>query len=331
VNVFTIAGADVAPASRAELELRPAQLPSGGFLSMPLVVLHGSEPGPVLWLTAALHGDEVAGVDIIRRVLGATDPASLRGTVLACPVVNVPGFASGDRYFPDRRDLNRSFPGSPRGSLTSRFAHVLLSEVIARGDVGIDLHTGSDHRNNLPQVRADLDDPATRRLATVFGAPVAMHARTRDGSLREAAVRRGVTTLLFEGGQPWRFDEQPIEVGARGIRSVMSHLGMVESVPASTPPPPTRFLRKSRWVRAPRSGVARVIAGLGDTVEARAPVAVVADAYGSTEQIVRAPSRSLVIGRLEHPVVHRGDALVHLAALDDSPTPLDPTDVSTES
>lgn len=323
VPSLEIAGTSVGAGTRAELELHPARLPSGGWLSMPLVVTQGKLPGPTMWLTAAIHGDEVGGVEIIHRVLNSVKPKELAGTLLACPVVNVPGFSSGDRYFPDRRDLNRSFPGSSRGSLTSRFAQVLMTEVIARGDVGIDLHTGSDHRNNFPQIRADLDDDRTRELAEVFGAPLSLHARVRDGSLREAAVRKGVTTLLFEGGQAWRFEEHPIEVGTAGVLRVMAHLGMI-GTSDTEPAGRTRLLRSSRWLRAPRSGVARLLVELGQVVTARQPIAVVADAYGSTERILRATGDAVVIARLEQPVVHRGDALVHLA-------PIKPTTESTST
>jgi predicted deacylase len=311
---FAVAGAVAEPGTRSELELTPARLPSGGWLSMPLIVLHGVEEGPTMWVSAALHGDEVGGVEIIHRVLATLDPKQMKGTLLACPVVNVPGFASGDRYFPYRSDLNRSFPGSTRGSLTSRFAHELMTEVVTRCDVGIDLHTGSDHRSNCPQIRADLDDPETCELAQIFGAPLALHSRVRDGSLREAAVRKGAKVLLFEGGQAWRFEEHPISVGSAGVLNVMAHLEMIKDRPSSTAE--VRMLRSSRWSRAPRSGVCRVLVDLGEQVSAGHPIAVVADAYGSTERTVRAPTASIVIARLEQPVVHRGDAIVHLAPIE---------------
>lgn len=320
---FSIAGTTIEPGTRSELELRPAQLPSGGWMAMPLVVLHGVEDGPTTWLTGAIHGDEVVGVEIIRRVLNRTDATQLAGTVLACPVVNVPGFANSDRYFPDRRDLNRSFPGSDRGSLASRFARVLMNEVIARGDFGIDFHSGSDHRTNHPQVRADLSDPATRELAEAFGAPLAIHSRVRDGSLREAAVSSGVTTLLYEGGGAWRFDPTAVAVGTAGALRVLELIGQVslaDVFPSPDSPQPatseTTFIRRSHWVRSPRSGIARVVVGLGEHVSPRQTVAIVTDAYGSSERTIRARSASVVIGLNERPVVHQGDALVHLGSPD---------------
>lgn len=311
---ITVGGTEVRPGRRVELSLAPARLPSGGWLAMPVVALHGKRRGPSVWLSAAIHGDEVCGVEIIRQVLAHLNPKTMAGTVLAVPVVNVPGFASGDRYLPDRRDLNRSFPGSSRGSLTSRFAHTFMTEIVERCQVGIDLHTGSDHRSNLPQIRADLDDELTCDLTEVFAPRVALHARLRDGSLREAAVRAGATTLLFEGGEAWRFDADAIATGTAGTLRVLHHLGVLpEPVESLTPPRETVFLRKSSWVRSPKSGVARVLVALGDTVTAGQDLAVVADAVGTKESVVHARRGGIVIGRIERPVVHGGDALVHIA------------------
>lgn len=311
---ISVGGTDIRPGRRVELSLAPARLPSGGWLAMPVVALHGKRRGPAVWLSAAIHGDEVCGVEIIRQVLSHLDPRTMAGTVLAVPVVNVPGFASGDRYLPDRRDLNRSFPGSARGSLTSRFAHTFMTEIVERCQVGVDLHTGSDHRANLPQIRADLDDDLTCDLAEVFAPLVALHARLRDGSLREAAVRAGATTLVFEGGEAWRFDLDAIRTGVAGILRLLHHLGLLPEVPPGLDPPhPTVFLRKSSWVRSPKSGLARVQVALGDHVVAGQTLAVVADAVGTKESAVHARRGGIVVGRIERPVVHGGDALVHVA------------------
>lgn len=316
-----IGGVDIQPGTRQELELRPAQLPSGGWMPIPVVAFHGARPGPALWMNAAIHGDEVNGVEIIRQVMAELDPTRMRGTVLAVPVVNVPGFATGDRYMPDRRDLNRSFPGSTRGSLASRFAHTFMNEIVRRCDYGIDLHTGSDHRHNVPQIRADLTDGTTRELADVFGAPFALHARLRDGSLREAAVRADATMLLYEAGEPWRFDPQAIEVGVRGIRRVLDHVGISRTRAARRKIRPTTVLAKSAWTRAPMSGLARVLAGHGERVEAGQTIGVVSDATGSTERKIVTRHGGYVIGRNESPVVHRGDAIVHIgwSATEESP------------
>ena len=306
----TIAGVTAEPGTRVDTELRPAQLPSGGWMEIPVVILHGARPGPTLWLSAAIHGDEVCGVEIIRQTLDRLDPKQMRGTVLAVPVVNVPGFASGDRYMPDRRDLNRCFPGSPRGSLASRFANSFMKEIVRESDVGIDLHTGSDHRRNVPQVRADLQHPETRKLALAFGAPYALDARLRDGSLREAGRRAGATVLLYEAGEAWRFERRAIDVGVRGVRRVLAHVGITKSKPPV--PRRTEVISTSTWVRSPESGVARLTVELGDRVAAKQSLGIVADAIGSRQREVRATKAGIVVGRSETPVVHRGDALVHI-------------------
>jgi len=312
-----IGGRRVEAGRSEELQLPIARLVTGTEMSLPVMVLHGVEPGPGLWLDAAIHGDEIGGVAVIQRVLGWLHPRRLRGTVLAVPIVNVHGFVTGDRYLPDRRDLNRAFPGSARGSLAARIAHLLMSEVVARCAYGIDLHTGSDHRFNLPQIRADLDDPRTRELAVAFGAPVMIHSRTRDGSLREAASAAGATVLLYEGGEAWRFDEEAIGIGAQGVLRVLASLGMVDVSEDGRAPVPVES-RRSRWVRAPVSGIVDLAVGLGEAVEVRQQLAAVTDSFGRRLGRLRSPFTGLVIGRSEHPLVNRGDAVLHIA--ETSPT-----------
>ena len=212
-EAIVVGGVTIAAGTRKQVSLPISRLASGSQMALPVLVVHGHKPGASVWINAAIHGDELNGVEIIRRVLEKLDPKTLRGTVFAVPVVNVHGFVSGDRYLPDRRDLNRSFPGSASGSLARRIAHLLMTEVVARCSVGLDLHTGSDGRTNLPQIRADLSDPQTQRLAQVFGCPLMMHARPIEGTLRGAATKKGARVLLFEGGQAWHFNRDAIEVG----------------------------------------------------------------------------------------------------------------------
>jgi predicted deacylase len=224
---FAIAEHSVQAGRSRQFELPISRLVTGTTVSLPVMVLHGRDDGPTIWLSAAVHGDELCGVEIIRRVIGALDARTLSGTVLAVPVVNVFGFNTGDRFLPDRRDLNRSFPGSPRGSLAGRIAHLMMTEVVARCSVGIDLHTGSDHRVNLPQIRGDMDDPQVRSLAEEFATPLSLHAQIRDGSLRAEAANAGARVLLFEGGEADRFDEGAITAGTAGVLRAMRHLGMI--------------------------------------------------------------------------------------------------------
>jgi predicted deacylase len=311
---FTIAETQVRAGQRAKLELPIARLTSGTPVALPVLVVHGTADGPTIWLSAAVHGDELCGVEVIRRVLATVDARTLAGTVIAVPVVNVHGFNTGDRYLPDRRDLNRSFPGSPRGSLASRVANLMMTEIIGRCSVGIDLHTGSDHRVNLPQVRGDLDVPEVRELAEAFAAPLMLHARTRDGSLREAATRAGAATLLFEGGEANRFDEWSIETGTAGVLRAMRSVGMITDAPV--PAQPSRSSRSSAWVRATRSGIAHLDVALGDTVGEGDEIATIHDPFGKRLGTVRSRLAGMVIGHTRHPLVNRGDAIVHIAELE---------------
>ncbi len=289
----------------------------------------------MVWLSAAVHGDEIGGVEIIRRALAGVDPKTLAGTIVAVPIVNVHGFLNGDRYLPDRRDLNRSFPGSPNGSLAARIANIFLTQIVARCDVGIDLHTGSDHRTNLPQIRADLDDARTRDLAIAFGAPFMMHAKLRDGSMRAAATSRGATVLLFEGGEAWRFDRAAIDAGVTGIGRVLARLGMVESGDDSTALDGSEAAtlpaesRSSSWVRVRRSGIALIHVELGQIVERGDVIATVRDSVGRLLSRARAPRSGMVIGHTQHPLVNQGDAIIHIAELLDDVEP--PSSLPSES
>jgi predicted deacylase len=308
---FGIGGATVRPGTRQDVEIPIARLVTGAEVSLPVLVLHGRTDGPTVWLSAAIHGDEVGGVEIIRTVLEILRPRRIKGTVIAVPIVNVHGFMNGDRYLPDRRDLNRSFPGSPRGSLASRIAHLMMTEVVAKCEVGIDLHTGSDHRSNLPQIRGDLDDPRTRELAYVFAAPVVYHARVRDGSLRHAASESGATVLLYEGGEAWRFDEWAISAGVAGVLRVLSALGMTEAMEGDRPSVPAEC-RRSSWVRAGRTGILRIECELGAEVGVGDRLGLISDSFGKRLAVVKSTRRGIVIGRTEAPLVNRGDALVHI-------------------
>lgn len=308
---FPIGPFRVRAGSAKEVELPVTKMVTGADVSLPVKVVHGREEGPVVWVDAAIHGDEVNGVEVVRQILSGLDPRTMRGTLIAVPVVNVLGFMNGDRYLPDRRDLNRSFPGSARGSLASRIAHLFMDEVVAKCEVGIDLHTGSDRRSNLPQVRGDLDDERTRALAQAFGAPVMLHAKIRDGSLRQAARDRGATSLLYEGGENLRFDDYAIDAGVVGVRRVLAALGMSdEPQPAH---PPSRECRQSGWVRARRTGILRLEARLGQEVSDEERLGSLVDSFGKTLAAVYANRDGVVIGRNEAPLVNSGDALVHIA------------------
>ena len=301
-----------------EVGLPITRLVTGADVSLPVHVIHGRDEGPTVWISAAIHGDEVVGVEVIRRVMAKVNAKTVRGTLLAVPIVNVIGFMNGDRYLPDRRDLNRSFPGSARGSLAGRVAHLFMTEVVDKCEVGIDLHTGSDRRSNLPQVRCDLDDPATRALAEAFGAPVIYHAKLRDGSLRYAARERGARVLLYKGGEAWRFDEWAIAAGVLGVLRVLAHLGMIDPL-EEEPPAPSLVCRRSGWVRARRTGILQMEAHLGQIVSDHERLGGLSDSFGHRLRLVRADRPGVVIGRTEAPLVNRGDAIVHIAEIEATP------------
>lgn len=315
-EIIEINGHQIPRNSRVTIDLSVAKLYTHTEVALPVQVIRGKHPGPVLFISAAIHGDELNGVEIIRRLLKLPSLKKLHGTLIAIPIVNVYGFLNQSRYLPDRRDLNRSFPGSDHGSLAARLAHIFMSEIVEQCTHGIDLHTGAIHRANLPQIRANLDDPTTAELARVFGIPVILNSDIRDNSLREAAAERGIPMLLYEAGEALRFDEVSIRAGLRGIISVMRHLNML---PASKTPgkekkaKPAMVARSSRWVRAPVSGILRTMIPLGASVTKHQLLGVLSDPFGEHETQVISPVDGIVIARINIPLANEGEALFHIA------------------
>ncbi|MFU8822381.1 MAG: succinylglutamate desuccinylase/aspartoacylase family protein [Gammaproteobacteria bacterium] len=314
-ETITIGGVSIAPGERRGVSLPAGMLHTHVPVEMPVWVINGRRAGPRLFISAAVHGDELNGIEIIRRIR-ARPLTGLRGTLLLVPVVNVFGVLHHSRYLPDRRDLNRSFPGSERGSLAARLAHLFMSEIVDRCTHGIDLHTGALHRSNLPQIRAQLDDPETRALAIAFGAPVVLDSRLRDGSLREAAAERGIPTLMYEAGEALRFDEMAIRMGVSGIIEVMRQLGMLRRKTAQRASPANPVIAdSSHWVRAPEGGILRSALRLGQRVSAGELLGRVSDPFGTREFPVLATHAGIVIGCNSLPLVNEGDALFHVARM----------------
>jgi predicted deacylase len=322
-NDFEIGGHKVSPGTRALVDLHVSKLSNHTPVTLPVHVLHGPRPGPALFISAAIHGDELNGVEIIRRVLRTLQPGNIAGTLLAIPVVNAYGFIGRSRYLPDRRDLNRSFPGSGTGSLAARLAHLFLKEVVRRCQVGIDLHTAAVHRVNLPQIRVDFARHARcRELAEAFGAPVVLESAERGGSLRRAAREAGVDVLVYEGGEGLRFDEFAIKAGVDGIAGVMLKIGMLELPEGVEPAPPDEarrpvFANASKWVRAPDGGVFRSLKRIGNAVSVGEPIGVVANPYEGSEIQIQSPRRGIIVGTTTLPIVNMGDALFHIAWADE--------------
>ncbi len=314
---LVIAGEAIPAGVRRTIDLRVARLHDYTEQSMTVEVLRGRRAGPVLLVTAAVHGDEICGVEIIRRLLKSRAVRRLQGTLIAVPIVNVFGFNSLSRYLPDRRDLNRSFPGSENGSLAARMAHLLVTEVLGHCTHSIDLHTGAVHRSNLPHIRASLADPEVDRLARAFHVPVIIDSNLRDGSLRASAVARSIPSLLFEGGEALRFDENVVRSGLRGILNVMRVLDMVDPGRSGRLGDHDVFVAKSaHWVRAPQSGIHRTKVELGRRVQEGQRLGVVSDPVGVAEEPVMAAHDGIVIGLRRLPLVSRGDALVHVATFE---------------
>jgi len=311
-KAITIGDTTVQPGKSASINLPIADLYTAEALSMPVRVVCGRKAGPVLLVSAAVHGDELNGVEVIRRLLRQTKRRSINGTLLAVPIVNVHGFLDQSRYLPDRRDLNRSFPGTSKGSIASRMAHIFMHELVSKANFGIDLHTGALNRSNLPQIRGNLDDERTLELARAFGTAVIINANIRDGSLRASAADLGIPMLIYEAGEALRFDEISIRVGVRGVLNVMRQIGMLAPKKSARTFVPV-LARSTSWVRAPASGIVTGRVQLGASVSKGQTLASISDPLGDWAEPVEARIDGIVIGRSNLPLAHEGDALFNVA------------------
>ncbi|CAN5892526.1 succinylglutamate desuccinylase/aspartoacylase family protein [soil metagenome] len=307
-----IGGAKVGEGARTDLQLQVSESYTGDRTSLPVTVVNGVRPGPLLFVTAAVHGDELNGIAIVREVLARVEPADLSGALMCVPVVNVLGVQFHSRYLPDRRDLNRCFPGSASGSTAGRIAHALMTEIIGRCDAGIDLHTAANRRMNVPQIRCSLHDERAFALGMAFGAPFIIEAARRPGSLRDAAAAEGVPVLTFEGGEALRFEQDVIAVGTAGVLRVMGALGMLDDAP---PPPAVAVVTsdETHWIRADRGGILHLHVGAGEHVAQDQPLWTVTGPFGRERSQTHSPYSGVVIGMTTLPLVNPGDAVVHLA------------------
>ncbi|WP_373000993.1 succinylglutamate desuccinylase/aspartoacylase family protein [Sulfurimonas sp.] len=280
---------------------------------LPVRVIRGKRKGPIVFISAAIHGDELNGIEIIRRFRKLNILKRLSGTLILVPIVNVYGIMTLSRYLPDRRDLNRSFPGSTKGSLASRVAKIFFDEIVQKCDLGIDLHTASIHKSNLPQVRTNIDNAYTFNLAKAFQAPVVLHSELRDGSLRAVAQENGVPILLYEAGEALRFDETSIRIGVHGIVNVLRENGMLPKVVRKTPRKIPIITRSSKWIRSSESGMLRTIKALGDTVEKDEIIAYIDEPLDNKSFEILSPFDGVIIGKSEIPLVQEGDAVFHIA------------------
>ncbi len=303
----------VKPGDRVVTDLTLPRLNSRTDLAMPVHIVHGRYQGPCMFISSAIHGDEINGIEITQRLLEYKGLKHLRGTLLIVPVVNVYGMIHQSRYLPDRRDLNRSFPGSEKGSLTARVAYLFKNEIISCCTHGIDLHTGAIHRSNLPQIRANLEDKRVEAMARVFGAPVMLSSNIREGTLRQTAMDMDIPVLLYEAGEALRYDELSIRAGFQGIINVMREISMLRPVKKSSKHIEPFVAYNSGWVRAPESGMLRYPVALGTQVKRNDILGYISDPYSGEMVEIQSPWRGIVIGNIQIPMAHEGEALFHIA------------------
>jgi predicted deacylase len=282
---------------------------AGVVLATPVFIIRGATSGPTLCMTAGIHGDELNGIEIVRRTIEATDVETLRGSLIGVPIVNLHGFRRSSRYLPDRRDLNRFFPGRAEGSAASRIAYAFFEDVVRACDYLVDLHTGSFHRSNLAHVRADLDAPTALALARGFGTSIVVHSVGSMGTLRRAAMESGIPAITYEAGEPMRFHLPDVDRGVQGIRNVMRIAGML---PSGRRPRWPEVFRRSHWVRCDKGGILFSKVELGDRVKPGDVLGTVTDPLSNEKSVMLAPHAGTVIGKAVDQVVMPGFAAYHL-------------------
>ena len=309
-RVIEMLGARVAPGTYERLSWSATELFEGVPVSTPVLVVNGSTAGPTLCLTAAVHGDELNGIEMVRRVTHNLDPTKLAGTVVGVPIVNLQGFRRGSRYLPDRRDLNRYFPGNPNGSAASRIAYSFFNEVVIHCDALVDLHTGSFERANLPQLRADLRNPDIVTMTEGFGATVIVHSQPTEGTLRYAATAAGVPTVTLEAGGPLQLELQEVKHGVKGIETLLNTLGMVKKIRLWGESEPVYY--RSTWVRANRGGILLADVALGSTVRPGDLLGTITDPMNNESTKIYSPHAGRIIGMARNQVVMPGFAAFHV-------------------
>lgn len=314
---FILGGVEIPRGTKRRVNI---ELPSfyGTPTRLTTHIIRGKKEGPVVFISAAIHGDELNGIEIIRRLRQMHLLSKLRGTLILVPIVNIYGAINLSRYLPDRRDLNRSFPGHSKGALASRVAKTFFNEIVSKCDLGIDLHTASIHKDNLPQIRTNTNNEYTLMLARAFEAPVILHSELRDGSLRAEAQDDGIPILLYEAGEALRLDEKSIKIGVKGIINV---LRANEMLPQQRGKKSTRLktvlTKSSKWIRAHESGMIQTLKKLGDVVKEGEVIARIHSLFDDQEYELTTPFDGIIIGKTQIPLIHEGDAAFHIAALND--------------
>ncbi len=329
-DTFIIGDTEIKRGERKRISLDVAKLYDFTNMNIPIEVIRGKKDGPILFVSGGIHGDEINGVEIVRQLLSKKALKTLKGTLIAVPIVNVFGFNTKSRYLPDRRDLNRCFPGSENGSLAAQLAHTFMTEIIQKCTHGIDLHCAAIDRINLPQIRACLDDPQIEQMAEAFRVPVVMHSELRDGSLRAAAKDLGIPTLLFEGGESLRFNGKVIKSGVQGVLSVMREIGMLNPLKNKPADKEIFVARSSHWIRAPHSGILSVKKKIGQRVRKGHVLGIISDPFGVERYEITARRTGIIIGAATLPLLNRGDAAFHVATFEDASTVEEHVDIFEE-
>ncbi len=312
-----IANTSIEPGQRKRLFIDVPKLYDFTDMNIPVEIIRGKEDGPILFVSGAIHGDEINGTEIIRRLLSKKILNTIKGTLIAVPIVNVHGFNINSRYLPDRRDMNRCFPGSENGSLGSQMAHIFMTEIVEKSTHGIDLHCAAIKRTNLPQVRACLEEPEILKMAEAFNVPVILHSGLRDGSLRATAMKQKIPTILFEGGEALHFNEKTIKSGVQGVLNVMRILNMIEPDKKQSVPNDNFIARSSHWIRAPHSGILSLKTHLGARVKKDQVLGVISDPFGCDKHKVKARRTGIVISMATMPLLNKGEATFHIATFED--------------
>ncbi len=309
---MVILGKEILPGKGAQLNLDVARLHTRTPILVPVIVERAKEDGPTVLLMAGLHGDEINGIEIVRRFLRKKLHKPTKGTIICLPVFNIFGFLNIKRELPDGRDLNRSFPGSAKGSLASQFAYHFMKEIAPHCDYIIDFHTGASQRNNFPQIRCVMSDPESMELARVFNPPFIINSSLIGKTIRESMIKMKKKILLFEGGMANSIEEMVVEEGLNGTKRLIAHLGMRNyKIDISKDREPV-VLKESRWLRAPNSGMFQALVKNGSQVDRGTILAVVTDPYGNFEKKIKSPISGYVICANESPVVFKGDAIIHI-------------------
>lgn len=309
---FIIDGIEIKKGERKRINIDMGRIFDFTGVTMPVEVIRGKKDGPTLFVSSTIHGDEINGIEIVKRLLRHSSLKKIRGTLIAIPVVNIFGFNDRTRYLPDRRDLNRCFPGLKNGSLASQVAYKFMQEIVLQSDFGIDLHTGAFNRCNLAQIRCDISNQKSFELAKIFDAPVIVNSNSRDGSLRESAVAANIPVILFEAGEALRFDEAYIKIGLEGILNVLTQ---VEILPErkKTRHKKSFVALSSSWLRAPQSGVHIPFAKLGKIVKKGDILGEISNPFGDHKTLLKAHESGIIIGMSKLPLVNKGDAVFHIA------------------